>query len=193
MSEVASSVPFDDGVLKRKCRYCDLREDLKHVCRDCRRRSHKKEWAVVQHLRRHIDTPFRHDALIPVDGERCSKRRPDIYFSLPMHAVIVEVDEHQHREYLDACECARLNGLVADVGGRSVVVVRYNPDAVRNRGAAMHFPAAERLGELVRVVKEELVAVYETFHVTVIHLFFDDDAEEYRPYKREDVTRQVCA
>ncbi len=49
----------------------------------------------------------------------CSKKRPDIYFELERHCVIVEVDEHQHNAYEDSCECSRINEIVNGIGGKS--------------------------------------------------------------------------
>jgi hypothetical protein len=63
----------------------------------------------------------------------CSKKRPDIYFELDRHCVIIEVDEHQHNAYEDSCECSRINEIVNGIGGKSIIIIRYNPDIVRNK------------------------------------------------------------
>jgi very-short-patch-repair endonuclease len=48
----------------------------------------------------------------------CSKRRPDVYFELLKHCIIVEIDENQHKAstkteaYKDICECAQLSEIV---------------------------------------------------------------------------------
>ena len=52
---------------------------------------------------------------------KCSQRRPDIFFDLLKHCVIVEVDEKQHMSYSEVCECARINDIVNGIGGRPVV------------------------------------------------------------------------
>ena len=53
--------PGYEESLKRMCKYCDIREDVPFVCSSCRQRSHKKEHAVVRHLRRKIDVTFKYD------------------------------------------------------------------------------------------------------------------------------------
>ena len=65
--------------IKRQCKWCDL-VDSRFVCRECVQNSNKKEWAVVRHLRRTINTDFEHDSNRMLQG--CSKRRPDAFFDL---------------------------------------------------------------------------------------------------------------
>jgi hypothetical protein len=58
---LAHAPPGYEESIKRMCKYCDIREDVPFVCRSCRQRGHKKEHAVVRHLRRTIDVPFKYD------------------------------------------------------------------------------------------------------------------------------------
>ena len=111
------------NMMKRLCKYCDIREKATHVCKDCRKMSCKKEWGIVRFLRKAIDTKFEYNSSRMLQG--CSKKRPDVYFELPTHCVIVEIDENQHASYGDSCECARLNEIVNGIGGKPVVVIRF--------------------------------------------------------------------
>lgn len=74
---VAHAPPGYEIALKRMCKYCDIREDVPLVCVSCRQRMHKKEHAVVRHLRRTIDAPFIYDES---PGFECTRKRPDIRF-----------------------------------------------------------------------------------------------------------------
>ena len=181
-----------ETAMKRLCKYCDIREDSPLVCVSCKQRSHKKEWAVVQHLRRTLRTPFLYDeyGLNPA----CTKRRPDIRFELPTHEVIVEVDENQHRGYEESCECARMSEIVGAIGGKPVVFIRYNPDAVRHNGSILVVPAAERIDLLVAVVKRELVHTPSAFSVRLVQLWYDGNmiASPYEPEQEMDITRIVA-
>jgi hypothetical protein len=181
-----------ETVMKRLCKYCDLRDDSPLVCVSCKQRSHKKEWAVVQHLRRTVRTPFLYDdyGLNPA----CTKRRPDIRFELPTHDVIVEVDENQHRGYEESCECARMSEIVGAIGGKPVVFIRYNPDTVRHNGQVRVVPAAERIDLLVDVVKRELVREPSAFSVRLVQLWYDGNASAspYAPEQEMDITRIVA-
>lgn len=183
--------PVDyEMVLKRLCKYCDIREHSDFICADCRGRNHKKEWSIVQHLRRYIDTPFTYDSASMLQS--CSNRRPDLYFELLTHCVIVEVDENQHRGYATSCECARISEIVGGIGGKSVVFIRYNPDTVRSCGRIKNVTNAERVDTLVDVVKEELEKVHPVFCVQIVQVWYDDMFETYMPIKREDITDIVA-
>lgn len=167
-AHVPSSVDFET-VQKRLCKYCDLAEKSKFVCRDCSMRSAKKEWMVIRHLRENIDDDFIHDKIL----NGCSRRRPDAYFDLREHVVIVDIDEHQHEKYEESCECARLNDIVNDVGGRPVTVIRFNPDKVHWGVSEKKINMKERLETLVKVVKREILNRKEQFGVEVIQLYYD--------------------
>ena len=175
--------------LKRLCKWCDLEEKSKFVCKDCVFRSHKKEWSVVSQFRKEIRTPFIYDSSSMLGG--CSKRRPDIYFELPMHCVIIEVDENQHKSYEDSCECARINEIVNGIGGKSIIFIRYNPDIVRNKGVKLNFKMKDKINYLIEIVKKELIREYDTFIIKVIQLFYDDDYDKYRIKKTENITNIV--
>jgi hypothetical protein len=183
--------PVDyETILKRHCKYCDLKETTDFVCSDCRGRNHKKEWGVVQHLRRHIDTPFMYDSAQMLQG--CTNRRPDLFFEMAVHCVIVEVDENQHRAYESSCECARISEIVGGIGGKSVVFIRYNPDTVRSKGRVKHVPNVERVDVLVQTVKDELTKAHDRFCVQIVQVWYDDLYETYLPVKREDITDRVA-
>jgi hypothetical protein len=184
---LAHAPPQYEVALKRLCKYCDIREDVPFVCVSCRQRMHKKEHAVVRHLRRTIDLPLIYDES---PGFECTRKRPDIRLETPTHDVIVEVDENQHRRYEEQCECARISEIVGAIGGKSVVFVRYNPDAVRYGGTVHSITAAERIDLLVETVRSELMRVSSRFEVRLIQLWYDAAVAEA---KRElDITRLVA-
>jgi hypothetical protein len=122
----------------------------------------------------------------------CSKKRPDVYFELTKHCIIVEIDENQHNNYGDNCECARINEIVNGIGGKSVIIIRYNPDVVRNKNKILDIKQLERIELLVKTIKEELIKDYETFIVKTIQLFYNDDYEEYKKTKEDEITDLVC-
>jgi len=121
----------------------------------------------------------------------CSKKRPDVYFELNKHCVIVEIDEHQHKPYEDGCECARINEIVNSIGGQSVIIIRFNPDKIYHH-KELKIPLTDRLDLLINTIKKELVTEYNTFNVKLIQLFFDDAYDIYQDVKIEDITKLVC-
>ena len=122
----------------------------------------------------------------------CSKKRPDIYFELNKHCVIVEIDENQHNSYEDSCECARLNEIVNGIGGKSVIIIRYNPDKIKHNGKIKKYLLKNKLDYLVKNIKKELNKEYDNFCVKLIQLFYNDNYEKYKPKKKEYITNILC-
>ncbi len=58
----------------------------------------------------------------------CSRKRPDLLLDLGYQVIIIEVDENQHQDYNCSCENKRLMLLSQDVGHRSIIFIRFNPD-----------------------------------------------------------------
>jgi hypothetical protein len=58
-------------------------------------------------------------------------QRPDFLFKFDHHWVILEVDEHQHTAEGYLCERRREMNLFNSALGRSVILIRYNPDAFK--------------------------------------------------------------
>lgn len=176
--------------IKKKCKYCDIEELSTYICPDCKRTQNKKEWGIIRYLRTIIDTPFEYNSSKMLKG--CSRKRPDVYFELNKHCIIVEIDEHQHHNYNDMCECTRLNEIVNGIGGKTVIVIRYNPDIIRNKKKIVKIDQNIRLNLLVNTIKKELLIDYDTFCVKLIQLYYNDNYDNYLPYKIEDIINLVC-
>lgn len=63
----------------------------------------------------------------------CSKKRPDLMCDFGTHVLIVEIDENAHKKYDCSCDNKRIMELSQDVGHRSIVFVRFNPDGYTNK------------------------------------------------------------
>lgn len=61
-------------------------------------------------------------------ADGCSARRPDLLLDLGYQVIVVEVDENQHEVYDCSCENKRLMEISRDVGHRSLIFLRFNPD-----------------------------------------------------------------
>jgi hypothetical protein len=176
--------------LKKLCKYCDMRENSKHICSDCKQTKNKKEWSIIRYLRKHIDTKFEYNSSKMLQD--CSNKRPDVYFELVKHCVIVEIDENQHNSYRDSCECSRINEIVNGIGGKSVIIIRYNPDVVKNKNNILKINLSDKLDLLIKTIKKELCTNYDDFQVKLIQLFYNDNYEQYQDYKEENITKTVC-
>ena len=58
----------------------------------------------------------------------CSRFRPDVLIEYLTHSIIVECDENRHEACSAKDEEFRLLALMNDLGGRPLVVLRFNPD-----------------------------------------------------------------
>jgi hypothetical protein len=58
----------------------------------------------------------------------CSKRRPDLFLDMGFQVLMIEIDEHQHTDYNCYSENERKLDLSKDIGGRPMVIIRFNPD-----------------------------------------------------------------
>lgn len=175
--------------LKRICQICDQSEKSPYICKACNIIKNKKEWSVVQFLRRNVKTSFSHDERL---YGMCGNRRPDIHYKLSLFDVIIEVDEQQHYRLTPECELARMSDIVGHIGGKPIVFIRYNPDVFRHSGKVVKVTQADRLSLLLSTVKNQLsITEPESFSIKVIKLFFDSD--ESSSYSiAEDITSKVC-
>ena len=51
---------------------------------------------------------------------------------------------------------------------------------------------SDRIDLLVKTIKDELVKEYDTFIVKTIQLYYNDNYEEYKNVKEENITDLVC-
>jgi hypothetical protein len=81
---------------------------------------------VLRHLEQHFPT---HHIINDrrVNGG-CSKKKPDFFFELLTHVIMVEVDENGHMSYDQSCENKRMMELSEDIAHRPLVFIRFNPD-----------------------------------------------------------------
>ena len=176
--------------IKRLCKYCDIKEKSKYICKRCKGIQNKKESAVVKHLKKEIKVDFKHDTCEMLQG--CSRRRPDMYYELNKHCVIVEIDENQHKSYGDSCECSRISEIVGGIGGKSVIFIRFNPDTTRNKDNKLNLELCDKIDLLVDTVKKELDRNYDKFQVKLIQLYYNDEHDTYQEMKEEIITDKVC-
>lgn len=140
---------------------------------------------------------------VPDQLRGCTRRRPDLLFQCGTHAVVLEVDEEQHRcapsgggSYTPECEQARMAEVTellwqatGCADGFGVHWLRYNPSAYRPAGQGTRVELPEqRVALLLRVLRRALCA--DTAYVravgaplsaensrpaaAVTELFFDD-------------------
>ena len=63
-------------IVKRLCKYCDIKEESKYTCNNCKKIQNKKEWAIVRYLRKVIDTKFEYNS------SKCYSLISQLYFNI---------------------------------------------------------------------------------------------------------------
>lgn len=151
--------------IKARCRICEADDSITDICKRCSKMPAKAEWGIVKYLRESFDYPFVHNKNTGID---CTRARPDMVYSFPMHIIIVEIDENQHQG--NRCEDKRINEIVNGIGGRSVVIIRFNPDYYGGKQRDMR----SRLALLLETLKAN-VEPPERFCVKMIQLFYGSE------------------
>lgn len=106
-----------------------------------------------------------------------STRRPDLYWDMKSHVVIVEIDEYKHQGY--SCENKRMMELFQDAGSRPMWMIRFNPDGYGNKKSPWRDGRIidkkdweERLDKLASLINDCLDSK-PIKEVVVMHLFYD--------------------
>ena len=128
---------------------------------------------MVDALKAHFqDTlTFRCDKPIE-DG--CTRYRPDILIDFGSHVLIVEIDEFRHTHYV--CEQKRMVDLYADLGARTTVFLRFNPDGYELNGVRHPTPfPVHDTGEMTVDEEEMEERMYELIQTI---LFYKDNVPD---------------
>jgi len=133
-----------------------------------------------------------------VDGG-CSNKRPDVLIDLLTHSIVIECDEHQHKNY--TCENKRTMQLFEDLGNRPIIFIRFNPDNYNhengNKVEGCFKPLTEvkdmhkrrfynineeewntRISVLEKVIKEYIsLDTFPSKEITEIKLFYNENSK----------------
>ena len=167
--------------MEKECASCRLMNILNKnsLCQFCEPDMFNKTRLAKQNfVKRWLDNNgFKYDSCDTViEHAECGKERPDFVFDCGTHVVILEVDEHQHRERAEECECTRMVNIFQSFGGLPVKFVRYNPDKYKKNGRAMNPAVGTRMNvlrtHLEYALKDEPVSL-----LSVKHLFYNNERE----------------
>lgn len=125
----------DDEIMLgyQNCKSCNLDAILneKGVCETCDPIKIKyvmleKQKALENYLKSHGLIFTSVDKTI--DNGICGKERPDFVFDMIKFILILECDEHQHKDRLLSCERTRMMNIGQSYGGIPIYFIRWNPD-----------------------------------------------------------------
>ena len=123
----------DINLVERECVSCNLIAilDANEKCEYCnpeqfKRISLSKQNALTDFLDANNFKGDSTDKMI--NGGECGKERPDRIFDFEDKIIILECDEHQHKDRQCLCEQTRMINIGQSFGGTPVYFIRWNPD-----------------------------------------------------------------
>jgi hypothetical protein len=167
--------------MEKECVSCRLLNILNKnsLCQFCEPDMFNKTRLAKQNfVKRWLDNNgYKYDSCDHViDNSMCGKERPDFVFDCGTHVVILEVDEHQHRERAEECECARMVNIFQSFGGIPVKFVRYNPDKYKKNGRSLN-PAIGTRMNVLQTHLEYALNDKPVSPLSVKHLFYNNERE----------------
>lgn len=111
---------------------------------------------------------------VMIDGGDCGRERPDRTFDFGDKIVVVECDEHQHRDRACQCEQTRMVNIGQSYGGVPVYFIRWNPDDYASEKKPESL--SNRYKELIAYLKGIQRRVYlkeNTSLVSVMYMYYD--------------------
>lgn len=110
-------------------------DTISKICRACYNKATGKNSRIETEMSNYLDEHFGKDFLIGSDkrinGEACTRYRPDKLYASPDTVLHIECDENQHQynpgDY--SCDERRISEIYDEFPGKKYIVVRWNPDA----------------------------------------------------------------
>ena len=180
----------DGSALCQTCKFTRYNPKYKPQCARCFFNDNPDHPKVSNHLTRQRTVSKSIKEAFPdqditfdkaITGQTCNRYRPDIFFDLVTHVVIVEIDEDCHRGYDPACDQDRTQAIWECVACRPMVFIRFNPDKCKgskpmftNTRSGLSKPAKgyqNRINNLVHCIKSGINEVPDECY-TVYKLFY---------------------
>lgn len=172
----------DENLVERPCTSCGLLYvlDRNDQCECCNPETFRvarlaKQTALMDYL----------DAMglpgtttdVPVNGTfTCGRERPDRMYDFGDKIVVLECDEHQHRERDCVCEQTRMVNIGQAFGGIPVYFIRWNPDdylpAVEGHDTELVSKRRQVVGQLIANIQEGRVDLPVAL-VSVLYMYFN--------------------
>jgi hypothetical protein len=173
-------LPNDLDYVLKKCISCNLLEKLNDdmKCSNCNTENfHRVRLRKQRQVKFWIDSCEelrRYEYYDQIVDSKCGKERPDFMWDCVTHKVILEVDEYQHNDRQEECECTRMVNVTHSLG-MPCIWIRYNPDDYKGMTGGIR--DLTRKDILLRCLKrcmsiEMMPKTAEEF-CRVVQLFFD--------------------
>ena len=170
--------PDDANFVESSCQSCHLTWRLSEngLCAQCSEHpvvklAKQREIKDVLASRMSEFPPDCYDRITPALKRFGDRERPDFFFECGSYCVILEVDEHGHKDRPEACECIRMVN-ICQAEQRATYFLRYNPDGYQS-GDGRKFTKQRRHDLLLRCLKHVLTSQPEIRPLAFKRLFFD--------------------
>ena len=176
-------LPDDANFVERLCRSCHLTWKLSEdgICSQCDEHAlvklaKQREIKDVLAAQMPEFPPDCYDRITPGLRRFGDRERPDFFFDRGSYCVILEVDEHGHKDRPEACECTRMVN-ICQAEQRATYFLRYNPDGYQSADGRK-FTKKRRHDLLVRCLRDALTSQPEVSPLAFKRLFFDGFTEK---------------
>jgi hypothetical protein len=174
--------PDDQNLVERPCISCGLMYvlDTNNKCENCDPEAFKTARLAKQHaLMSYLDSRNLKGLStdITIDNGICGKERPDRIYDLNDKIIILECDEHQHKDRQCLCEQTRMVNISQMFGGIPVYFIRWNPDDYTpqndKKDPELLLKRYKLLGDLLEDIQKEKVVLPSAL-VSAIYMYYDE-------------------
>jgi len=111
---------------------------------------------------------------IIVNEGNCGKERPDRVYELDDKIIILECDEHQHKDRQCICEQTRMVNISQGFGGIPVYFIRWNPDIYYSNNEPESLIKRHKLvGDYIRDIINNKITLPVCL-LAVIYMYYDN-------------------
>lgn len=172
--------PDDLNLVENNCKSCGflyVLDDNGH-CESCdptkfQRARLAKQNALMTFLDRNGYPGEQTDKVI--DNGTCGKERPDRIIDLTDKIIVIECDEHQHKDRACECEQTRMINIGQSYGGIPIYFIRWNPDNYKTPAGRQQENITGRYDGLLthlNFIKEGKMQLPHAL-VSVFYMYFD--------------------
>jgi hypothetical protein len=172
----------DINLVERQCKSCKMIMilDKDNVCEYCNPLTFnavrlQKQDAILSYLDSCTFLP-KGSSTDKIIDSACGKERPDRTYELADKVIIVECDEHQHRDRDPLCESVRMKNIGQTYGGLPVYFIRWNPDTYLSFNPSKLQDELRIRNKLLSALIKDIIedtVILPTCLVAVIYLYYD--------------------
>jgi hypothetical protein len=178
--------------VERPCSKCGLSMilDKEDICEFCNPDMFKNARLEKQtNLLNYLDKNTISDKILFISTDcilekgQCGNERPDRVYELYDKIIIVECDEHQHKDRPCSCEQTRMINISQNFGGKPVYFIRFNPDDYKTGNGKDMVDIKNRYKYITSLIKDFIIGSQENIPKTLLsvcYLYFDGWIEDMK-------------